>query len=349
MHLPILHRHWLTFTACLHLFTVDVVAGAGQPSCSRQKKEESDRLLVFFVAVSLFHPSVVFLPSPLFLVHSSLSLSLFLSVVLFLPLQRCNVCSSRPSTASCVTSLPGRLSCKHKHTHASAKEHTHAHTPSHMGAANYDHIHPAETQLSQLAVWAALRERHIIRRRRNAPFTSIIQQMHTREEKKTNGVLLFSQISLGWFATKGEDFLCSSDGEEDRERGSDINAEGWKSLAALIGIRKGQTGISIRHLHKKQSKETAYARFYLNETRLFVETRSVTQLGKSIFSEYIHTPTKKKTEKEEETQINSRAMLSSLTNSSHFKYVTNLRYRLVGRILCFQVCQVMLSNAEITA
>lgn len=147
---------------------------------------------------------------------------------------------------------------------------------------------------------------------------------------------------------KRRGFLCSSDGEEDRERGSEINAEGWKSLAALIGIRKGQTGISIGHLHKKQSKETAYARFYLNETRLFVETRSVTQMGKCIFSEHIHTPTKK-TEKEEETRINRRAMLSSLTNSSHFKYVTNLRYRLIGRILCFQVCQVLLSNAEKTA
>ena len=65
-----------------------------------------------------------------------------------------------------------------------------------MGAANYDHINPAEIQLSQLAVWATLTfEAHNSQARKknkNAPFTSIIQQTHTREKKEVMGSFLRS-------------------------------------------------------------------------------------------------------------------------------------------------------------
>lgn len=93
-----------------------------------------------------------------------------------------------------------------------------------MGAANYDHINAAEIQLSQLAVWATLTfEAHNSQakkkqQQKNAPFTSIIQQTHTREKKRSNG--LISQISLWCSGYKySKDFFffsCSSAGEEER-------------------------------------------------------------------------------------------------------------------------------------
>lgn len=49
--------------------------------------------------------------------------------------------------------------------------------------------------------------------------------------------------------------------------------------------------VSAPAIYTKREK-TAHAPLYLNETHLFVETRSVTQMGKCVLSEHIHTPTR---------------------------------------------------------
>lgn len=108
-----------------------------RPASTREPRQRS--LVSCFVPVSPFYLSVVFLLPLLSLLSLPLCSSI-MSAALTPPLPP----ASLPSLIGCHvnTSMPllkGMLT----HTHTS---------PSHMGAANYDHIKPAETQLSQLAV-----------------------------------------------------------------------------------------------------------------------------------------------------------------------------------------------------
>lgn len=70
----------------------------------------------------------------------------------------------------------------------------------------------------------------------------------------------------------------------------------------------------FQHWPFTQKGRKHHAHLYLNETRLFVETRSVTQIGKCVLSEQVCTPTRNK-HRQNRTHTNREAM-SSLLHSS---------------------------------
>lgn len=72
---------------------------------------------------------------------------------------------------------------------------------------------------------------------------------------------------------------------------------------------EGKNWFQHRPFTQEEREKTTHAHLYLNETRLFVETRSVTQMGKCVLSEHIHTPTKTDTDKQDAHRQAGRATL----------------------------------------
>lgn len=83
----------------------------------------------------------------------------------------------------------------------------------------------------------------------------------------------------------------------------------WQQRDSVDGAVE-QIGFCTDHLHKLA--EERMKTMYSNETELFVETRraqtsdrrqaqSVTQIGKSVFSQHVYAPTKTVTDKQEPT------------------------------------------------